>query len=332
MSFIIGLLLIVAAGFLQGSFMLPMSFQKKWHWENGWLLFSLLGMIVLNWILAFVFIPGLNEVYSSCPSSKMLVMCLFGLGWGCGSVLFGIGMEKLGLSLGYPIIQGLTAMCGSVIPLLIMNPAEAISIKGLLLFAGAIIIVIGIAMCSKASSMKESSQTSASDRKKGGIIIAVAAGILSSFPNVGVSLGSGIIEDAVRLGTSPAMATNAVWALFFTLGFIPNLIYTVILFVRNHSFGNFGQSFLKNSGYGLLMSGMWIGSFYLYGIGANKMGDWGIVIGWPIYISLAIVVGNLWGIWRGEWNGADRSARKKLSAGMSVIIAAMLLIGFCDFI
>ena len=59
----------------------------------------------------------------------------------------------------------------------------------------------------------------------------------------------------------------------------------------------------------ILMAGMWIGSFYLYGISAAKLGKWGVVVGWPLFISLSILVGNLWGISRGEWKGASRSAR-----------------------
>lgn len=54
-----------------------------------------------------------------------------------------------------------------------------------------------------------------------------------------------------------------------------------------------------NIGLGALMALMWIGSFYIYGISSANLGRLGVVVGWPLFISLSIVVGNLWGLWRG---------------------------------
>lgn len=334
MSVFTGLLIIVLAGFFQGSFMVPMSMQKKWAWENGWMLFSLLGMIVLNWIIAAIFIPGLVDVYLSYPAAKLLLLCLIGLGWGCGAVLFGIGMEKLGLSLGYPIIQGLTAMCGALIPMFLLMPGEILSLKGILLVFGSAVVILGIIFCSGAGAAKDAANQAGNEKKSGkngGIMIAVAAGILSSFPNLGASVGSDICEMVAASGVSEFMAGNAVWPLFFTFGFIPNAVYTIYLYVKNGTFGKFRLCAGKNMFLGFMMSLMWIGSFYFYGIGANMMGLWGLVVGWPLYISFSIVMGNVWGLWRGEWKGAAHESRKKLNIGMAVIIAGMAMIGVCNF-
>jgi len=71
---------------------------------------------------------------------------------------------------------------------------------------------------------------------------------------------------------------------------------------------------------------MWIVSFYLYGMGAAKLGKWGVVVGWPLFISLSIAVGNLWGILRGEWQDAPRSARILLYRGLFVLLIAVITI------
>jgi hypothetical protein len=68
---------------------------------------------------------------------------------------------------------------------------------------------------------------------------------------------------------------------------------------------------------------MWIGSFYLYGLGAGRMGEWGGILGWPLFISLAILVGNLWGLWRGEWRTASPQARTRLNLGLIVLLLAV---------
>jgi L-rhamnose-H+ transport protein len=111
--------LVLVAGFFQGTFVLPMTLTKKWEWEHTWATFSLLGMFVFNWILTLIFIPDIFSVYNSVSSNDIIILILFGAGWGIGAILFGLGMDKLGMALGYPIIMGLIASLGALIPLVI---------------------------------------------------------------------------------------------------------------------------------------------------------------------------------------------------------------------
>jgi L-rhamnose-H+ transport protein len=69
---------------------------------------------------------------------------------------------------------------------------------------------------------------------------------------------------------------------------------------------------------------MWIGSFYLYGIGSTMVGDYGLIIGWPLLITVSIVVGNLWGLYRGEWNGATKKSKNLLNLGLLILIASIV--------
>jgi L-rhamnose-H+ transport protein len=86
----------------------------------------------------------------------------------------------------------------------------------------------------------------------------------------------------------------------------------------------------RNLGLSAMMAAMWIGSFYLYGAGAAKLGRWGVVIGWPLFISLSIVVGNLWGLWRGEWRGAPLAARRSLNFGLCVLLVAVVTVALSN--
>ena len=79
-----------------------------------------------------------------------------------------------------------------------------------------------------------------------------------------------------------------------------------------------------------LLALLWIGSFYLYGMGAARLGRWGGIIGWPLFISLAILVGNLWGLGRGEWAAAPETARRQLKLGLGVLLGAMVLFGIAS--
>lgn len=329
-----GIFLVLLAGIFQGTFILPMTLMKHWKWENSWLVFSVFGMLILNLLLAFIFINDLFDVYMQVDSSDIIILSIFGFCWGLGSVLFGLGMDKLGMSLGYPVIMGLIASLGGLIPLFVQHTSSVLEPAGLMMIAGNIVVVVGIIICSKAASQKESVSvlnSSKSDKLTAGIMIAVAAGVLSCLPNIGFSFGSAVTDAAIANGTAPEMAGNAVWALFFSIGFIPNLAYTLFLITKNKNAKLFtANGIVKNMVFGFVMAIMWIGSFYLYGIGSLQMGSWGNILGWPLFISISIVVGNIWGIWRGEWKNANASALRKLNLGMFVLIIAMIIIGLSN--
>ncbi|HUU28312.1 MAG TPA: L-rhamnose/proton symporter RhaT [archaeon] len=330
MPILLGFLLVLIAGFFQGSFVLPMTLTKRWKWEHTWAAFSLFGMLVFNWILTFLFIPNIFSIYSSVPARDIVILILFGAGWGVGAVLFGLAMDRLGMALGYPIIMGLIASLGALIPLIVFFPESLLAARGLVLIAGTALVILGIVLCSVAGSRKEpaaESGAASSGSFAAGLTVAILAGVLSCFPNVGMAFGANVIEQAKAAGVPDTFAGNAVWALFFTTGFIVNFCYCLFLIVSRRSFKDyFVPEKTGNLGLSALMAVMWIGSFYLYGMSAVKLGQWGVVVGWPLFITLSILVGNLWGLWRGEWKGAPRFARSLLNRGLILLLVAVIIV------
>jgi L-rhamnose-H+ transport protein len=335
MALLVGFVLVLLAALLQGTFVLPMTLVREWSWEHTWATFSLLGMFVFNWIITLVLIPNIFAVYAVSPSRDLIVLALFGMGWGVGAVLFGLGMDRLGMALGYPIIMGLIASLGSLIPLLAFFPQTLLTTKGLVLLAGTALVILGIVLCSIGGSRRAPSGGKAtathSNAFKLGLAIAILAGILSCLPNVGMAFGGHVTSVAERLGVSQASSGNTVWALLFTLGFAVNLGYCLYLMISNRTLGKYwNQETPRNIGLSASMAAMWIGSFYLYGAGAGRLGRWGVVVGWPLFISLSIVVGNIWGLWRGEWQGAPAAARRLLNQGLLVLIVAVITVALSN--
>ncbi|HPG38072.1 MAG TPA: L-rhamnose/proton symporter RhaT [bacterium] len=334
MIIVYGFLLVLIAGFFQGTFILPMTMTKKWQWEHSWVTFSLFGMLVFNWIIALILFPNIFSILGMAASRDLLFIILFGAGWGIGAVLFGLGMDKLGMALGYPIIMGIIASLGALIPLLIFFPDAMLQTKGIVLLIGVIVTILGIIVCSQAGVKKQ--PKAAATTTKGstitvGLIIAIFAGILSCLPNVGMAFGSNLVQAAVDSGVSKTIAGNIVWSLFFTIGFLVNFAYCLYLMLIHKNYRDyFNPHTGKNILWGFLMAIMWIGSFYLYGISAVQLGRWGVIVGWPLFISLSIIVGNLWGLWKGEWKGAARQARMLLYYGMSLLIVAVIIIAISN--
>src|ERR1700724_1920290 len=296
MPLLLGFLLVLLAGLLQGTFILPMTLVRKWSWEHTWATFSLLGMVVFNCIIPLLFVSNIFAVSAASPPRDLVIFALFGLGWGVGAVLFGLGMARLGMALGYPIIMGLIASLGGLIPLLVFFPRTVFTPRGLVLLAGTAIVIVGIAVCSVAGSRRTPSATKsnavASHALTVGLVIAVLAGILSCLPNVGMAFANNVTDVAETMGVSQASSGNTVWALLFTLGSVANLAYCFYLMFSKNTFREYWNAEApRNLGLSALMALIWIGSFYLYGAGAARLGRWGLVAGLSPFISTPGVQG-----------------------------------------
>ncbi len=243
MPLFLGFLLVLLAALLQGTFVLPMTMVKEWSWEHTWATFSVLGMFFLNWIIVLLLVPNIFLVYVASPRHDLAVLALFGMGWGVGAVLFGLGMEKLGMALGYPTIMGLIGGLGAMIPLLVFSPPIPFAAKALVLL-GTVLVIFGIVVCSIGGSHKTLSGDKDSEINsssfKSGLVIAILAGMLSCLPNVGVAYAGNagnIIRTAAKLGISSSSSANTVWALLFAFGCIVNLTYCLYLMISRKTLG-----------------------------------------------------------------------------------------------
>jgi L-rhamnose-H+ transport protein len=173
-------------------------------------------MFVFNWIITLVMVPEIFKVYTTSPPRDLGILALFGLGWGVGAVLFGLGMDKLGMALGYPIIMGLIASLGALIPLLVFFPGTILTPRGLVLIAGTAVVIFGIVLYpiagSRRSPQEENANSAPSNAFTAGSIIAVFAGVLSCLPNIGVAFGKNLMQAAAALGVSQGSSGAAVSA------------------------------------------------------------------------------------------------------------------------
>ncbi len=329
-----GLCVVLVASVLQGSFMVPMSYVKKWEWENSWALFSVLGMVGFNWVLAMVTIPSLLDVYRAAPATALATPAIFGLCWGIGAVCFGLGVAAAGFGLGYSIIMGIVLSFGAFIPMAVQHQEEILTTKGFLTLASLAAMLVGIAVFGKAGTRKEQEQSektgaitkTSSLSFKVGLAVCIVGGLLSCLTNVGFALSESIVDLAKDQGVADKWAGNSVWTILFTSGALANLAYCAYLFVKNKSFRAYREPGLViNVVLVAFMSLMWIGSFVLYGLGAGMMGDWGNVVGWSVFIALSITIANLWGLGQGEWANTTAKTRTLMGTGLGILVVAIII-------
>ena len=105
-----GVSLVLIAGLMAGCCMLPLKFVRSWKWENVWLVFSILSLVVIPWSLALTFVGRLFDTYRALSAQQLAVPMLLGAGWGIAQIVFGLSVKRLGLGIAYAIIVGLGAV------------------------------------------------------------------------------------------------------------------------------------------------------------------------------------------------------------------------------
>lgn len=334
-SSIVGTELVVAAGILQGTFMLPTKFTSRWKWENMWLSYSVFAYLLFPWLIAIATVPHLWQILAETSGRSWALIIFYGIGWGIGALTFGLGIDAVGLALGFAIILGITASVGALMPLLVLSSPGHAHSQHLLIFCGIAVMLIGIVVCARAGRMKEAVLASSSSptgaRKSSyswGLVLCILAGVLSSFGNLGFAFGTGMTTVALRWQTPPEFASIPFWAVIIAPLFICNAGYCIYLLSRNRTFSYFRTP--ATARYHLLtasMSVMWLIGMLIYGVGATLLGRLGPTIGWALLMSLVVVVANIWGIVTGEWKQAGRRPLQIMSAGLAIVVVSMFMVG-----
>ncbi len=329
----IGLGLVLLGGFLQGSFALPMKPMTRWRWENTWLVYAIAGMLILPWVMAWMTVPHLPQAFLGAPGHILAAVALFGFGWGVGSTLFGLGIHRVGMALTFAVVLGITASLGSLLPLAVLHPEELPTRQGAFLLAGLAIVILGIVLCALAGRRRER-ETSRESAKTGsggfgvGLAICILSGIFSAMLNFSFVFGTPLDQAARAQGATPAMASNAIWALALSAGFLANAGYCVYLLQKNRTWGLLTQPGVpKRYWLGAMVMGLvWFFGISFYGMGATELGALGGVLGWPVFMAMNIIAANLWGAATGEWKGTSRTTYGYSWAGISALLIAIYVI------
>lgn len=322
------LMLVLLAGGMNGSFATPMKRVRGWEWENTWLAWSFLAMIVIPLAVAAVTVPNLKAVYSAAGPVPLTRTAVYGMVWGASAVLFGLGITRVGLALGFGIILGTSASLGAVLPFVTLHRNRLFTAVGMLTLIGVGIILAGGAACARAGLLREAAVSG--QRGEGsfavGLGICVLSGLGSAFMSLALNQASPIYGAAEALGTPPTRSLNAVWPVLLGGGFAVNAAYCTFLMVRRGSAARFRNAWAVNLGLALAMATLWSGSNFVYGAGARGMGPLGLVLGWPVFMAAIVLTANAWGLLTGEWRGAGRRTAAWVAAGILLLVAGISVI------
>jgi L-rhamnose-H+ transport protein len=328
---VVGLGIVMFSGVLTASFPLPMKLSQKWKWENTWLVYATLALVVIPVGLAGWAVPHLLAFYSSIPPQVFLLPLLFGFGWGIAQVTFGISIARVGMAMAFAIVIGMSAVLGSVIPLAAFHPTALVGRTGVLFLVSAAFLVVGLVFYTRAGRGREASLAANGSSGKAflnGLILCIFTGLFGSMLNMGFVFGNKIAELAVLRGVSAQRATLCVWAVVLAAGYLPNAAYTLYLLQRNRTAGEFSRSFIREPLLSLSAAILWLFGMLGYGLGASAMGVYGNSIGFAVCMAVLLLWSTALGTLAGEWRGAPSRARLQMLFAVACITASMLALGF----
>ena len=325
-----GILIAVLSGICNGLFSAPMKRERRWPWEKTWAVFIVVSCILMPWVMVLTGTPGWKATLHQSPASALEVAMGFGLLWGFGAICFGRSVESLGVSVANTLIIGLSSALGSLVPLFLSTPAH-FQRREYLLFAGVAAFLVGVGLSGRAGWLRDRTANADLPAAHGrsnfrGYAFAIMAGLMSAIFNIGFALALPIADTGVRLGQSRFAATNCIWLLMLGAGALPNLIYCVWLMRQSSGGGTVsGGSAVSSWMRSVLMGLLWGGSIFLYGAAVPKLGALGPSLGWPLSLSVGLVVANLMGVWMREWKQAPRTAVRLMAAGLAILLVAIVL-------
>jgi L-rhamnose-H+ transport protein len=327
--------LIIFAGALNGSFAAPTKYAGQWKWENIWSVWSVWGMLILPWALVFGTVPHAISFFRQTPADQWWLLILFGIAFGLAQILFGLGIAAVGIALAFAIAIGLSTAFGSIVPFFSQHADKVFTREGFFFFCGIFLMLAGIVVSAAAGLEKErrlqmKSEVAAASRERkisfaAGLALCILSGLGAPSNNFGAAFCTPTIERALAIGTSPTNEYNVIWAPLLTAALIPYLTYCFYLWRKNRSFHLFAApASATNWAYGFLMAALWMGSTAIYGVAMSRIGAMGPVLGWPLFMSIIILVSSGWGFFTGEWKGAGTKALRSM-----ILAIALLILGFC---
>jgi L-rhamnose-H+ transport protein len=339
----LGILIFTLGGLSGAVFYLPFSKVKKWAWESYWLIYALVGLVLVPWILAFTTAPNTIAVLRAAPRHEILYCMVCGMLWGFGGLTWGLMIRYLGVGLGLAMGAGLTSVTGTLIPPMLKGKAAVLAMfhstgGQVAVMAAAVsllgIICVGLAGRSKELELPEEAKKKAVaefDFRKG-IMAAVFSGLMSSAMSFGLQGGPEIQKLALSTEPATAVAWAGIPVLVVVLmgGFVVNGGWCVVLKFRNRTFGDYVNSsapVLNNLFFAAIAGAIWCLQFVCFKTGEPLMGSTSYV-GWAVLMASSILFSQLLGILLGEWKGTGGKTRGLLAAGLLLLISSSVLAGY----
>lgn len=323
---------------------LPQEKIKSWSYESFWIVQALFAWLIVPIVVGFITVPELLKVYCEAPLHAIVVPILLGALYGFGGMAFGFAIRHIGYSLTYTISIGISAIIGTIIPLLLTHSLVAQFIRpgGGVFFFGMFISLIGLILGGVAGYRKERDLAAAGNKSGGfnmskGLFLTLFAGVLSGVFGVALFMAQPVAEIASEHGAGYFSANAA--QILPSLGCLAtNLIWFIRRSAKQGSLrelspscglsrGRYTSNFLLSS----LAGSLWYLQFLFLGMANMRMGEFEFA-GWGIHMFMLIFFSFIVGLMMKEWRNVTRGTFFTLVAALFVLLISFVVMTYGSMI
>lgn len=315
----------------------PYQGTKKWSWGTFWIVQSFFAWLIVPAIIGWLTVPDFFQILANAPAKVFWGAFILGAIYGFGGMSFGLAIKHIGYSLTYTIAIGISAVLGTIIPLLIFGglvPYFAKPGGGIVLF-GMILSVTGVSLCGLAGFRKEKDLSSeqkvaANFNMLTGLLLAIVGGVFSAIFNISLEVGQPIADMAAQSGAGH-FEGNAKLIVSTSGCFLVNIIWFIVAGIRERTLKEFtlqsGISVvqrLKNFFFSALAGTFWTFQFFFYGLAHVRMGEFKFV-SWVIHMSMLIFFSYLVGVILKEWKSVSRKTYILLIIALLTLVVSFVI-------
>ena len=267
-TIIFALILVLIAGFINGSFATPMKFMTKWSEENTWFAFSFWGFLILPWITILFMVPHTFKVVSSLPSNLLSSILVGGIVFGLGQIAFALSFRYIGIGLAFVVNISMGTAGSALIPLLWHKNLLGTEYTYMQI-AGIVIFVFAVSFGAAAGAARDRNRKEAKPQstqgkavkeiKTGkhllGIVLAMLAGVGSICQGVSYIWANPSISKIAtsEFGVGTLAASIIAWVIIFSAAWIPYCCYFLVLNFKNKGFSNFKISVISIPNFSIII-------------------------------------------------------------------------------
>jgi L-rhamnose-H+ transport protein len=339
---ILGTFLHAIGGASASTCYLPNLKTKNWSWGTFWLVQSAFAWFIMPLIIGYLTVPDFFYILKIAPSDAFWTSFLLGAVYGFGGMSFGFAIQRIGYSLTYSISIGLSAILGTMTPLLLHSKViEYFNRPGSsIVLAGMIVSILGIIFIGIAGFKKEKDlgelKNSVHFKMKIGLILAIIAGFLSAVFNISLEAGQPI-SDIAALHGAGEFEGNAKLIVSTAGCFVVNLVWFLVAGWKNKTLKEFTKASgipfnqrFKNTLWSALAGTLWCGQFFFYGLGHVRMGNFQF-ISWVLHMSMLIFFSYGVGVLMKEWKQVSKGTFKFLIIALVLLFVSSVIISYGSY-
>lgn len=341
---LLGTLLHAVGGISAASCYLPSTKTKGWSWNTFWLAQSIFAWLLVPMVLAWLTVPNFFSIIAEAPSKPFWIALFLGGIYGFGGMSFGKAINHIGYSLTYTIAIGISAVVGTIMPLMVFGGLGDFFTKpgGSIVLLGMLLSIVGVVICGWAGFKKEKDLDADKLNKAGfnmmlGLGLTIIAGVLSGVFNLSLEYGQPIADMAAQNGAGQFEGNAKL--VVSTLGcFIVNFIWYIIVGFKQKTITEFlpnknnetKTSLIRNWLLSSLTGSLWCLQFFFYGLGHVKMGEYQFA-SWVLHMSMLIFFSYIVGVIMKEWKNVKKETYTILVIGLVVLILSFCVTSYGSY-